>query len=245
MSAPIGGTLPLQAPRVLGGECQVVRSSLSGLASSAQVAGRDSDAHAQRRLGHRRCPRLVLDRLQDAGNVGRHACEARRPLAFGKCWPSRVRPRSGRPRCCVQAWGLTSGCSLHERLEHRTMCWPCDLPHGGHQFVCGGRRLASTRRFPTSLRLGAWAMKVKGSVEALLDRCALTVRIPQPGGEESLNVATAAAICLYEAARRPDVIRHTRTASYGHCDLRPLSPCECCKSVPNWCRSLKRAVWPM
>jgi RNA methyltransferase, TrmH family len=30
------------------------------------------------------------------------------------------------------------------------------------------------------------------------------VRIPQPGGEESLNVAAAAAICLYESARRAD-----------------------------------------
>ena len=33
-------------------------------------------------------------------------------------------------------------------------------------------------------------------------RCALTVRIPQPGGEESLNVAAAAAICFYEALSR-------------------------------------------
>jgi TrmH family RNA methyltransferase len=36
----------------------------------------------------------------------------------------------------------------------------------------------------------------------LLARCTLTLRIPQPGGEESLNVAAAAAICLYDAARR-------------------------------------------
>jgi TrmH family RNA methyltransferase len=33
-------------------------------------------------------------------------------------------------------------------------------------------------------------------------RCALTVRIPQPGGEESLNVAAAAAVCLYESVRQ-------------------------------------------
>jgi TrmH family RNA methyltransferase len=33
-------------------------------------------------------------------------------------------------------------------------------------------------------------------------RCALTVGIPQPGGEESLNVAAAAAICLYESERQ-------------------------------------------
>ena len=36
----------------------------------------------------------------------------------------------------------------------------------------------------------------------LMQRCALTVGIPQPGGEESLNVGAAAAICLYESARQ-------------------------------------------
>jgi RNA methyltransferase, TrmH family len=29
------------------------------------------------------------------------------------------------------------------------------------------------------------------------------VRIPQPGGEESLNVAAAAAVCLYAASVAP------------------------------------------
>jgi TrmH family RNA methyltransferase len=42
----------------------------------------------------------------------------------------------------------------------------------------------------------------RGVSPALLERCRLTVRIPQPGGEESLNVAAAAAICLFEAARQ-------------------------------------------
>jgi TrmH family RNA methyltransferase len=42
----------------------------------------------------------------------------------------------------------------------------------------------------------------QGVDPALLARCAHTVRIPQPGGEESLNVAAAAAVCLYESARR-------------------------------------------
>jgi TrmH family RNA methyltransferase len=37
---------------------------------------------------------------------------------------------------------------------------------------------------------------------AVLGRCAATLRIPLPGGEESLNVAAAAAICLYESMRR-------------------------------------------
>jgi TrmH family RNA methyltransferase len=36
----------------------------------------------------------------------------------------------------------------------------------------------------------------------LAARCEAVVRIPQPGGEESLNVAAAAAICLYESLRQ-------------------------------------------
>jgi TrmH family RNA methyltransferase len=43
----------------------------------------------------------------------------------------------------------------------------------------------------------------QGVSPELIERCALTVRIPQPGGEESLNVASAAAICLYESVRGP------------------------------------------
>ena len=39
----------------------------------------------------------------------------------------------------------------------------------------------------------------------LVERCAQSLRIPQPGGEESLNVAAAAAICLYESVRQRGV----------------------------------------
>jgi RNA methyltransferase, TrmH family len=50
----------------------------------------------------------------------------------------------------------------------------------------------------------AWVMGHEGQgVSAdVMQRCMLQVRIPQPGGEESLNVAAAAAVCLYESARR-------------------------------------------
>jgi TrmH family RNA methyltransferase len=41
----------------------------------------------------------------------------------------------------------------------------------------------------------------QGIAPQLAARCALSLRIPQPGGEESLNVAAAAAVCLYESAR--------------------------------------------
>jgi TrmH family RNA methyltransferase len=50
----------------------------------------------------------------------------------------------------------------------------------------------------------AWVLghEGQGVDAAVLQRCAQRVRIPQPGGEESLNVAAAAAVCLYESARR-------------------------------------------
>jgi RNA methyltransferase, TrmH family len=50
----------------------------------------------------------------------------------------------------------------------------------------------------------AWLLghEGQGVADTLLLRCVQTVRIAQPGGEESLNVAVAAAICLYESTRR-------------------------------------------
>ena len=47
----------------------------------------------------------------------------------------------------------------------------------------------------------------QGVAADLLARCALTLRIPQPGGEESLNVAAAAAVCLYESVRQTGAMR--------------------------------------
>ena len=41
-----------------------------------------------------------------------------------------------------------------------------------------------------------------GASAAVQAHCARVLRIPQPGGEESLTVGAAAAICLYESARR-------------------------------------------
>jgi len=49
-----------------------------------------------------------------------------------------------------------------------------------------------------------WVMghEGQGVSPSLMQRCAMTLRIPQPGGEESLNVSAAAAICMYETFRQ-------------------------------------------
>ena len=60
----------------------------------------------------------------------------------------------------------------------------------------------------TALRLGqTFELDVQGLghegqgvSDELMRRSTLQVRIAQPGGEESLNVATAAAICLHASA---------------------------------------------
>ena len=48
--------------------------------------------------------------------------------------------------------------------------------------------------FPCAWVFGHEGQGVSPAVQA---SCAQQLRIPQPGGEESLNVAAAAAICLY------------------------------------------------
>ncbi len=55
--------------------------------------------------------------------------------------------------------------------------------------------------WPCAWALGHEGQGVGAEVQA---RAALSVRIIQPGGEESLNVATAAAICLHASAAASD-----------------------------------------
>mgnify|MGYP006141455055 CR=1 FL=1 len=55
----------------------------------------------------------------------------------------------------------------------------------------------SASRFPCAWAFGHEGQGVGAEIEA---RSRLAVRIVQPGGEESLNVASAAAICLHASA---------------------------------------------
>jgi TrmH family RNA methyltransferase len=55
------------------------------------------------------------------------------------------------------------------------------------------------RPWPCAWVFGHEGQGVAGDVAA---HCRAMLRVPQPGGQESLNVAAAAAICLYESARQ-------------------------------------------
>ena len=139
---------------------------------------------------------IVLDRLQDAGNVG---SILRSAAAFGVAqvlalrgtvalWsPKVLRAGMGAHFALRLVEGLT-----REALEALAVPLVAATPHEG---VVLHR---ATLPDPCALVVGH---EGQGVDAALLEGCALVVRIPQTGGEESLNAAAAAAVCLYEAQR--------------------------------------------
>lgn len=139
---------------------------------------------------------LVLDRLQDAGNVG---SLLRSAAAFGV---AQVMALKG----TAALWSpkvLRAGMGAHFALALFDGAGPAELDALRVPLV------ATSSHAPLALpqaplpRPCAWVLghEGQGVDAALLARCALTVRIPQPGGQESLNVAAAGAVCLYESAR--------------------------------------------
>lgn len=140
---------------------------------------------------------LVLDRLQDAGNVG---SILRSAAAFGVRQVLALKGTAAlwSPKVLRAAMGAHFGLTLHEGLE------PDDLKALQVPLLATSSHAAQAVHEAELPAPAAWVLGHEGQgVRAeLLARCALTLRIPQPGGEESLNVAAAAAVCLYEAARR-------------------------------------------
>jgi TrmH family RNA methyltransferase len=138
---------------------------------------------------------VILDRVQDAGNVGAILRSAaafgfRQVLALtgtaGLWSPKVLRAGMGAHFALRLVEGLEAQAldalrvpllvtSSHDGqwLHRQALPWPC-----------------------------AWVMGHEGQGVAadIATRATTTVRIVQPGGEESLNVAAAAAICLHASA---------------------------------------------
>ena len=140
---------------------------------------------------------VVLDRLQDAGNVG---SILRSAAALGV---TQVLALTGTatlwsPKVLRAGMGAHFALRLVEGLDASVLD-VLDLPWLATSSHAG----ADLHRTPLP-RPAAWIFghEGQGVAAALMARCALTLRIAQPGGEESLNVAAAAAICLYESFRQ-------------------------------------------
>ncbi|MFT4190253.1 MAG: RNA methyltransferase [Comamonas sp.] len=138
---------------------------------------------------------VVLDRLQDAGNVGAILRSAG-AFGFGQVAALTGTAALWSPKVLRAGMGAHFGLRLVEGLA------PADLPalqlpllvtssHGGQYLHQGGLP------FPCAWVLGHEGQGVQPELEQM---AALKVRIAQPGGEESLNVAVAAGICLHASA---------------------------------------------
>ncbi len=143
---------------------------------------------------------VFLEGVQDPSNVG---AIIRSAAAFG----------AGAvvlDRACADAWspkalragmgghfktGVRHVQGLEEELEKFPGTLLCTVAHGGR-----GLREARLEG-----RLGwIFGAEGRGLSEAILQRVSLKLTIPMGPANESLNVAAAAAICLYEAFSRPD-----------------------------------------
>jgi RNA methyltransferase, TrmH family len=142
-------------------------------------------------------PSVVLDRVQDAGNVG---TILRTAAAFGFTQVLALKGSAGlgAPKVLRAAMGAHFGLHLVETLDEsaldalRSTCLAADA-HALNVLH------ETTLPWPCAWVFGH---EGQGISATLSQRCSIALRIPQPGGEESLNVAASAAVCLYESMRQ-------------------------------------------
>ncbi len=140
---------------------------------------------------------VVLDRLQDAGNVG---TLLRSAAAFGFEQVLALKGTAAlwSPKVLRAGMGAHFGLHLVELADEAALV-SLAVP------LLATSSHASASIHDTALPWPcAWVMghEGQGVSASLISRCTRALRIPQPGGEESLNVAAAAAVCLYESARQ-------------------------------------------
>ena len=139
---------------------------------------------------------VILDRVQDAGNVG---SILRSAAAFGF---SQVIALKG----TAALWSpkvLRAGMGAHFALRLVEGVEPEALAALSVPIVVTSSHEGSSLHQQAIPMPCAWALghEGQGVSDDLMARARLKVCIEQPGGEESLNVAAAAAICLYASAQ--------------------------------------------
>ncbi len=165
-------------------------ADVSGLESAASM-GFVVDLPAQQPL-QPNVASLVLDRVQDAGNVGSMLRSAA-AFGFGQVIALKGTAALWSPKVLRAGMGAHFGLQLHEGVELadlQALTLPLVVTSSHEGSVLG------TAALPAPC---AWVMghEGQGVSELLMAQASVKVRIAQPGGEESLNVAAAAAICLH------------------------------------------------
>ncbi len=138
---------------------------------------------------------VILDRVQDSGNVG---SILRSAAAFGFQQVLALKGTAAlwSPKVLRAGMGAHFGLHLLEGLDLaavQALQVPVVVTSSHHG------ELIQTLQLPHPC---AWAFghEGQGVCPELMERAKVHVRIGQPGGEESLNVAAAAAICLHASS---------------------------------------------
>jgi RNA methyltransferase, TrmH family len=135
---------------------------------------------------------VVLDRVQDAGNVGSMLRSAS-AMGFKQVLALEGTAGLWSPKVLRAGMGAHFALDLIEGLAAE------DLQALRVPLLAANAHATQTLHAAALPFPCAWVFghEGQGIDDALAARCGMTLRIAQPGGEESLNVAAAAAICLY------------------------------------------------
>ena len=142
---------------------------------------------------------VILDRVQDAGNVG-SILRSAAAFGFGQIIALKGTAALWSPKVVRAGMGAHFALKLIEGVELEALA-ALQIPvvvtssHDG-DFL---HQITASKKLPKPC---AWALghEGQGVGSALMAMASVKVRIAQPGGEESLNVAAAAAICLYASS---------------------------------------------
>lgn len=137
---------------------------------------------------------VVLDRVQDAGNVG---SILRSASAFGFRQVAAIKGSAAlwSPKVLRAGMGAHFALELIEGLEYDDL-QALQVPLLVTSSHAGEFIHRATLPWPCAWVMGHEGQGVSTQLE---ERAAMRIRIAQPGGEESLNVGAAAAICLHHS----------------------------------------------
>ena len=135
---------------------------------------------------------VVLDRVQDAGNVG-SIIRSAAAFGFGQILAIKGTVALWAPKVLRAGMGAHFGLKLVEGLAVEDIA-QLRIPVLATSSHTGDFLHRAALPWPCAWLLGHEGQGVSPALEAL---AAQRIRIAQPGGEESLNVAAAAAICLH------------------------------------------------
>ena len=138
---------------------------------------------------------VVLDGVQDAGNVGAILRSAA-AFGFGQLLALKGTAALWSPKVLRAGMGAHFGLRLVEGLDAAAL-EALQLPLLATSSHQGEFLHRAALPWPCAWIFGH---EGQGVSRALAERASQHVRIVQPGGEESLNVAAAAAICLHASA---------------------------------------------